>query len=357
LGPAVGYVLGSTFLSIWVNPNEKPPISSNDPRWVGLWYMGFIVAAGFVLIISFILMTFPPKISRSTISSKPKKHHKKRDKNKLQQETLDIDTLPQRQKKVLETIAEQIEPPERETFNFEILDSVSTLGRNCDSVSQTVSSSELSNIGSESNIIPKTTDISKTKKSKIYNVNKKSCHFCRILSLKFKGFLKSFWTLISNLRYSLLVFIMSIECILVAAFTAYMVFYPQHVYQLPSSTASILVGGVIVPSAIIGAVLGGWLVKKFNLNIEGCSNMIVISSILVAGLIVLIFIVRCEGKISDGIDLKTQNFNLSFVCDSGCECKNVYAPTCGVNNVSYLSPCFAGCKTHKKEVNKFIFIF
>jgi organic anion transporter 5A len=145
---------------------------------------------------------------------------------------------------------------------------------------------------------------------------------------------------------------MSVECILVAAFTAYMVFYTQHVYQLTSSTASILVGGVIVPSAIIGAVLGGWLVKKFNMNIEGCSNMIMISSIVVTGLIVLIFLVRCEGKISDGIDLQAQDFNASFVCDSDCECAREYAPTCGVNKVSYLSPCFAGCKIKNDEVKK-----
>lgn len=142
---------------------------------------------------------------------------------------------------------------------------------------------------------------------------------------------------------------MSVEAILIAAFTTYMVFYSQHVYQQTPSTASILTGGILVPSAILGAIIGGWIVYKFNLDIEGCTNLFMINSIVVAGFIFLMLFVHCDGDISDGIDLTSNSFNLSFVCDADCDCSKTYDPTCGVNNVSYLSPCFAGCKTRLSD--------
>ncbi len=96
-----------------------------------------------------------------------------------------------RQKESLETIHEQGEPAESGNINFEVLDSVSALGNNCDSISQTVSSSELSNTGSDVNILPKTGASSNRKKSKTINpsehATKKSCSICRVLLLKLKG--------------------------------------------------------------------------------------------------------------------------------------------------------------------------
>lgn len=124
-----------------------------------------------------------------------------------------------------------------------------------------------------------------------------------------------------------------------------MVFYTTHTYQLTQSDASIIVGGIIVPSAIIGAVLGGFVVKKFDLEIEGCTNFIMFNStVAVAGLLVILFI-RCEGPVSNGIDLSTKSINTSSVCDSTCNCTTAYSPICGVDAISYLSPCYAGCRT------------
>ena len=121
------------------------------------------------------------------------------------------------------------------------------------------------------------------------------------------GFFKSFLLLIMNFRYTLLIIILSIECILVSIFSHYMIIYSQNVFLLSSSRSSILVGGVIVPSAILGALVGGYLVKRFNLDIEGCTRLLMLSSALVlVGIFVLLF-VRCSGTSSRGIDSSTQS--------------------------------------------------
>jgi len=115
------------------------------------------------------------------------------------------------------------------------------------------------------------------------NNNKNKCcstFWCDLFNLKIKGFLTSFIQLIINFRYTLLIIIMSIECILISIFTHYLVIYTQNVYQMSSSFSSILVGGVIVPAAIFGAIAGGFIVRRYDLFIEGCTRLIMLSSIV-----------------------------------------------------------------------------
>lgn len=40
LGPAGGFILGSFCTRLYVNPSENPGFSTNDPQWVGAWWLG-----------------------------------------------------------------------------------------------------------------------------------------------------------------------------------------------------------------------------------------------------------------------------------------------------------------------------
>jgi hypothetical protein len=106
-----------------------------------------------------------------------------------------------------------------------------------------------------------------------------------------------------------------------------------------------------VPSAIVGAILGGIIVRKFDMGIEGCVRLIMISSgVVVSGIFVLLF-VNCDGLASVGIDVDTQAYNTSFSsCNRDCGCLKSYNPTCGIDSISYVSPCYAGCKFSDKNV-------
>jgi len=43
IGPALGYVLGSACLSIYVDPMNAPlGINEDSPQWIGAWWIGFI---------------------------------------------------------------------------------------------------------------------------------------------------------------------------------------------------------------------------------------------------------------------------------------------------------------------------
>jgi MFS family permease len=67
LGPALGFLMGSALLSQWINiGHNKIPngITTNDPRWIGRWWAGFLVSASALTLFSFLLCTFPAKLSR-----------------------------------------------------------------------------------------------------------------------------------------------------------------------------------------------------------------------------------------------------------------------------------------------------
>lgn len=49
LGPAMGYIIGGQLLEIYVDfdtvPSSEVRITSDDPRWIGAWWIGFVIAS------------------------------------------------------------------------------------------------------------------------------------------------------------------------------------------------------------------------------------------------------------------------------------------------------------------------
>jgi hypothetical protein len=65
LGPAIGFVMGSVFVSEWINIGDDKNvdgITKSDPRWIGRWWAGFIVSSAFLILFSLFLSTFPSRL-------------------------------------------------------------------------------------------------------------------------------------------------------------------------------------------------------------------------------------------------------------------------------------------------------
>ncbi len=66
LGPAIGFSMGSLFLSEWINIGEiNNLINRNDPRWIGRWWAGFLISSSLLFILSLILFTFPSNLKEN----------------------------------------------------------------------------------------------------------------------------------------------------------------------------------------------------------------------------------------------------------------------------------------------------
>lgn len=61
-GPLVGFYLGYFTLNIYVDPTKTPLITKKDPRWIGAWWLGWIVSGFLLLIFSALMSLFPEKL-------------------------------------------------------------------------------------------------------------------------------------------------------------------------------------------------------------------------------------------------------------------------------------------------------
>ena len=62
LGPALGYVLGTATLKIYVVPGGGGDIQEGDPGWLGAWWLGFVIISVATLTLAPLLALFPERL-------------------------------------------------------------------------------------------------------------------------------------------------------------------------------------------------------------------------------------------------------------------------------------------------------
>ncbi|KAJ8020674.1 Solute carrier organic anion transporter family member 4C1 [Holothuria leucospilota] len=134
------------------------------------------------------------------------------------------------------------------------------------------------------------------------------------------------------------------------------VFGPKFVesqFSLTSGEAAIFAGLVVMPSALVGVLIGGWVIKCFDWQYKGRMRYIVVC--LSVGLLsTLVMLIRCPNIPFAGVTVTYENqtqrldvgeSNVTSACNIDCNCGTNYDPVCGKNDVMYYTACHAGC-TH-----------
>lgn len=66
VGPMLGFVLSYIFLNIYIDPTMTPVITSKDPRWMGAWWMGWIVLGVSMIVFAFMIGLFPRDLPKKS---------------------------------------------------------------------------------------------------------------------------------------------------------------------------------------------------------------------------------------------------------------------------------------------------
>ena len=98
--------------------------------------------------------------------------------------------------------------------------------------------------------------------------------------------------------------------------------YLEFQFSLTSSQAAMLVGSIVVPAGAGGTLLGGFFLKKFNLDRQGAVKMYLISQILIMPLY-FGFLFNCPTQDIVGLNVPYPNQTVIYsnaTCNLGCDC-------------------------------------
>ncbi|XP_078078781.1 solute carrier organic anion transporter family member 2B1 [Mustelus asterias] len=273
LGPAFGFVLGFAVLRLYVDVDklsaDEIDLQFADPRWVGAWWLGFLMAASCVLLVSIPYFFFPREM--------PKEHSG---------------------------------DPEGESKSEKQLDQL---------------------------------------KSKLKETTQ---------DLSLLQFIKSFpHILLRTLRSSVYLLVVLAQVCMSALMSGLTVFigkFLEQQFTVTASFANLLIGSIHVPGAVFGILIGGAILRKFQINLRGsavmCFMAIFVSICATAPLLFL----GCSTQDVAGINYNHSSLNSSLVtdlsCSQGCSCRaQAYNPVCTPDGIEFVSPCHAGCKTASFE--------
>ena len=65
VGPALGFGLGGLFLSFFVDPFTPTTLTSEDPQWVGGWWIGFVLTGVLSMLLSLQFFLYPRRLKGS----------------------------------------------------------------------------------------------------------------------------------------------------------------------------------------------------------------------------------------------------------------------------------------------------
>ncbi|KAH7945794.1 hypothetical protein HPB49_015700 [Dermacentor silvarum] len=151
--------------------------------------------------------------------------------------------------------------------------------------------------------------------------------------------------LLTNRTYILLTLAGTVETLMASGISAFITKILESQFGLTSSASATLLGLIAIPSACGGTLLGGYIIDKLDLVCANIIRMSVMASMFtwcVMGFVLF----HCPNAPFAGVTFtKGYHFSPNATCNAQCKCTELlYSPICGVDNVTYFSPCFAGCR-------------
>ncbi|XP_015254768.1 PREDICTED: solute carrier organic anion transporter family member 2B1-like [Cyprinodon variegatus] len=263
IGPAFGFITGSFILKLYVDfdklSKDDIELDPKDLRWVGAWWLNFLLASGLLFLSALPYLFFPREMPKENAAD-------------------DVESRPDSKQ------------PER-------------------------------------------TD--------------------PMRELSFIQFLKCFPRIaLRTLRspiYLLVVLGLVNLAALVCGLGTFMGKFIEKQFSQTTSFSNMMIGGIGMPLAVLGIVLGGVLMRRFNLSVNSASKLCsAVIFLCVFFALPMIFIGCPTQTIAGSFPVRSSN----HACNSACNCpQEAFNPVCGSDGVEFRSPCHAGCLSRQMDTN------
>uniref|UniRef100_A0A671XTS4 Solute carrier organic anion transporter family member n=1 Tax=Sparus aurata TaxID=8175 RepID=A0A671XTS4_SPAAU len=162
-----------------------------------------------------------------------------------------------------------------------------------------------------------------------------------------KDFFPTLRTLLGHPVYLIYLCVTIIQLNSLIGMVTYKPKYIEQHFRQSASKANFLMGVINIPAVALGMFSGGLLMKRLKLNIMGAARFAFGTSLIGYFLSLFFFTMSCENAKVAGVTVDTVSYDkhsLLTACNSDCLCSaSDWDPVCGENDVTYVSPCLAGC--------------
>ncbi|KAM8769691.1 solute carrier organic anion transporter family member 1C1-like isoform 1-T3 [Acanthopagrus schlegelii] len=167
-----------------------------------------------------------------------------------------------------------------------------------------------------------------------------------------KDFFPTLRTLLGHPVYLIYLCVTIIQLNSLIGMVTYKPKYIEQHFRQSASKANFLMGVINIPAVALGMFSGGLLMKRLKLNIMGAARFAFGTSLIGYFLSLFFFAMSCQNAKVAGVTLSynsvdavsSDQHSLFTACNSDCFCSaSDWDPVCGENDVTYVSPCLAGC--------------
>ncbi|XP_068509303.1 solute carrier organic anion transporter family member 2B1 isoform X2 [Syngnathus scovelli] len=159
-------------------------------------------------------------------------------------------------------------------------------------------------------------------------------------------FLKSFPSMLCRTLRSpvyLLVVLAQVNlAAMVAGLATFMAKFIEKQFSQPAAFSNVMIGGVSIPLAVLGTMLGGVMMRRWTLGVGAASKICAVAILLSLCCGFPLIFMGCPTQKVDGVFPPRSTATTG--CSSTCQCvPESFHPVCGSDGVEFTSPCLAGC--------------